>query len=316
MFSILLWIWSYDICVTFVAVAEELHFGRAAQRLHIAQPPLSQQIKALENELGAQLFSRTKRRVELTAAGELLLEEARLTLEQAARTEKVVKEAEAGIRGRIDVAFVTSASYSVLPDVIRSFRTNHPQIDLSLHEMIPARQLEALERKEIDVGLLRPPVSESCFEIAPILAEPLVAALPANHRLVNRQSISLKSLAEEAFVLFPRKHGPGLYDLIVRACHDAGFTPKMAYEANEMQAILAYVAGGLGVTLVPGSVTGFHLHDIAYRPLKGSRTCIELALIWNPANASKVLETFRSLCSNTGAAFGKDLHGKLGRKSV
>lgn len=295
----------------FVAVAEELHFGRAAQRLHIAQPPLSQQIKALEDELGVELLLRNRRRVELTEPGKAFLEEARLTLAQAAKAERVAREARQGIRGRIEVAFVTSASYSILPGVIRAFRSAYPGVDLGLNEMIPARQLQALETGDINAGLLRPPVPNTCLSLQTILAEPLVAALPAGHRLSGERTIDLAMLAEEAFVLFPRSHGPGIYDVIMKTCHAAGFTPHVEYAPNEMQAILAYVAGGLGLSLVPGSLAGIHPAAIRYRPLAGDGTCLELALVWNGRSPSPVLDNFRAVCAAEGARYEQDLRSRL-----
>jgi DNA-binding transcriptional LysR family regulator len=287
----------------FIAVAEELHFGRAAERLYISQPPLSQQIKALENELGVQLLARTRRKVELTHAGRMFLDEARLTLQQAERAQRVALEAAQGIRGRLRVGFVTSASYSILPVVIRRFRRAHPYVTLELMEMIPSRQIAALESREIDVGILRPPVEETCMELETVLEEPLVAALPVNHRKSGQKALDLKSLSDESFVLFPRHHGPGIYDVIMQACHRAGFTPQVSYAPNEMQTILAYVAGGLGISLVPQSLTGFHPGLIAYCPLRGNRLRVELSLLTRPDDDSVPLRNFRMLCSESGTEY-------------
>ncbi len=287
----------------FLAVAEELHFGRAAKRLHISQPPLSQQIKALEEELGVPLFARTQRKVELTQAGHLFLEEARLTLQQAERAQRVALEAHQGIRGRLRVGFVTSASYSILPVVIRRFRNDHPHITLELIEMIPSRQIAALESRDIDVGILRPPVKGTCMELQTILEEPLVAALPADHPKAGKKTLDLKLLSEESFVLFPRHHGPGIYDVIMAACNRAGFTPQVAYAPNEMQTILAYVAGGLGLSLVPQSLAGFHPELIAYLPLKGDRPRVKLSLLTRPDDGSVPLQNFRTLCSELGSEY-------------
>ncbi len=287
----------------FIAVAEELHFGRAAQRLHIAQPPLSQQIKKLEEELGVQLLARTKRVVELTPAGKLFLDEARLTLQQAERARRIAVEAEQGMRGRLRIGFVTSACYSILPILVRRFRRLHPLIDLELVEMTPSRQIEALEENAIDTGILRPPVGSDCLAVKTLLDEPMVVALPSDHRKADQKAVALKSLLEDAFVLFPRHHGPGIFDVIMKACHQAGFTPNVSYAPNEMQTILAYVAAGLGVSLVPQSLSGFHPNSIAYRPLRGDRVRLELALVQKRDDENPLLKNFRALASEVGMEY-------------
>jgi len=287
----------------FVAVAEELHFGRAAERLHIAQPPLSQQIKTLENELQVLLLARTKRKVELTPAGKLFLEEARLILSQAERAKRIAKEAQRGIRGRLSIGFVTSASYSILPVLIRRFRHDFPFIDLNLIEMIPSRQIEALERGDLDAGILRSPVGTSEMNAKTIVTEPLVAALPVDHRKAKQQSVSLKSLADDAFVFFPRHHGPGIYDVVIKACHDAGFSPHVSYAPNEMQTILAYVAAGLGVSLVPYSLSVFHRNSIVYLPVHGIRLCTELVLLKRRSEGNAQLDEFCRLSAEVGMEY-------------
>mgnify|MGYP001823345629 CR=1 FL=1 len=284
----------------FIAVAEELHFGRAAVRLHMAQPPLSQQIQKLEDELGVRLLERTKRKVELTASGKLFLEEARLTLQQADRAKRIAIETERGIRGRLRIGFVTSASYSILPITIRRFRLEHPFIDLELIEMIPSRQIEALGDGTIDAGLMRPPVADQHLHLETVLEEPLVVAMPNDHRKAMQKSVDLKTLAEESFVLFPRRHGPGIHDVILVACREAGFSPHVSYEPNEMQTILAYVAAGLGMSLVPQSISGFHSDSIAYVPLRGSHVRIELALATRAGEPCESLKSFCRICSEVG----------------
>lgn len=280
----------------FVAVAEELHFGRAARRLHVSQPPLSQQIKALEEELGVALLLRTRRHVEMTDAGRAFLAEARATLEQAARAQRAARDFGRGARGQLTIGFVTSASYSILPAAIRQFRRQWPGIDVSMREMIPSAQLDALARREIDVGLLRPPVNEAHVAVESILEEPLVAALPKASPLADKRGLALRDLAEQPFVLFPRRHGPGLHDVIMDACQEAGFAPRVAHEPNEMQAVLACVASGLGVSLVPASLSGFHRGDVAYRRLRGMRGCIGLAVATVAGRESAVASHFIDAC--------------------
>lgn len=287
----------------FIAVAEELHFGRAAERLHMAQPPLSQQIKKLEEELDVELFNRTRRKVELTPAGKLFLDEARLTVQQAERAQRIAVEAKEGIRGRLRVGFVTSACYSILPILIRRFRQEHPWVDLEMLEMTPQQQIEAMEQGTIDAGLLRPPVGPGCLLTTTLFEEPILVALPSDHRMANENAISLKSLAEESFVMFPRHHGPGIYDVIMKACHEAGFTPHVSYSPNQMQTLLAYVAGGLGIALVPQSLFVFHPGQIVYRPLKGKPVRVELAMISRRSEENPQLKAFQELSAQVGMEY-------------
>ena len=195
----------------FVTVAEELHFGRAAQRLQIAQPPLSQQIRQLEEELGVQLFHRTKRSVQLTEAGQLFLEEACQILTRAEQAIQIVQRADRGETGRLTLGFVGSATYSVLPVVLKVFRKRFPEVLLSLHEMTTTQQVQALHEDRIHLGFVRPPIHEQELMIESILKEPFVAVLPKFHRLANETQISLRSLANDPFILFPRYLGSGFY---------------------------------------------------------------------------------------------------------
>ena len=288
----------------FIAVAEELHFGHAAERLNMAQPPLSQQIKKLEEELGVLLLKRTKRKVELTPAGKLFLDEARLTLQQAERAQRIAVEAEQGLRGRLRIGFVTSACYSILPILIRRFRQENPLIDLEMIEMNPSQQIEAMEAGTIDAGLLRPPVGPSCMLVKTLFEEPIVVALPSDHRKAAEPSIDLTELAEDAFVLFPRHHGPGIYDVVMKTCHEAGFTPNVSYAPNEMQTLLTYVASGLGVALVPQSLFVFHPGEIVYRPLRGAGVGVELAMIRRRDEDHQPLNAFSKLSAEIGIEYG------------
>lgn len=287
----------------FVCVAEELHFSRAAERLNISQPPLSQQIRGLEQELGVELFNRTKRKVELTPAGRLFLDEARLTLQQAERARRVAIDAKEGVRGRLRAGFVTSACYSILPVLIRRFRREHPLVDLEMQELTPQQQIEALEQKTLDAGLLRPPVGSGDLLTETLFEEPLLAALPSGHRRAGGKAVALGELAEEPFIMFPRHHGPGIYDVILNACRDAGFSPHVSYAPNQMQTLLAYVAGGLGVALVPQSLSVFHPGQIVYRPLKSKEVKVALSIICRREDQHPLLEAFRAISAEVGREY-------------
>jgi DNA-binding transcriptional LysR family regulator len=276
----------------FVAVAEELHFGRAAARVGIAQPPLSQQIQRLERELGVLLFTRTNRRVALTPAGRIFLDEARNTLAQAERAVDLVQRAGRGEAGKLAVGFVGSACYGLLPRVLRAFRAGYPGVELALHELSSARQAVALREGRIDVGFVRPTLNEPALRFETILREPLMAVLPEAHPLARLERVPLESLAGEGFVIFPRQLGPGLFARIVAACGRAGFAPEIVQEAVEQTTIVSLVAVGMGVSLLPASIEYLRWPGVACRPLTEGTPDIEMALAWRGGDTSPVLGCF------------------------
>jgi DNA-binding transcriptional LysR family regulator len=264
----------------FLAVAEELHFGRAAERLQMAQAPLSQQIARLERELGVRLFQRTTRRVQLTDAGRTLLAEARLTLAQAERAALLTRRAGNGEIGHLAIAFVGSATFGLLPEVLRRFRLQCPGVELNLREMTSRPQVEALRKGQIDAGFLRPPVSAAGLRLETIVREPFVLVVPEDHQLAARRSVAVSELAHEAFVLFPRNNGGSLYDQTLAACTQAGFVPTTQQEAMEIPTILGLVAAGIGVSLVPASAQNLHRAGIVYKRLRDTTARAEMAVAW------------------------------------
>ena len=262
----------------FLAVAEELHFRRAAQRLHLAQPALSQQIKDLELELGTPLFHRSSRRVELTDAGRILLRDTRTILNQIATTVELVRATRNEEAGKIRIGFATSAGYTILPTILREFNAARPKVELQCFEMTATAQVEALRKGEIDIGLLRLPVDEKGILIHPLLSETMVMILPATHRLAGAASISLQDFASDRFLLFPRAKAPGAYDQIINTCRKAGFLPQILQESPDPQAILGMVAAGLGVSIGPVSLTKMQRADIVYKHLHPRFGKFELGL--------------------------------------
>jgi DNA-binding transcriptional LysR family regulator len=275
-----------------VTLAEELHFGRAAERLHIAQPPLSQQIQQLETELGFQLFHRTKRTVQLTEAGQIFLGEVQQILRQLEQAVQAGRQASRGLRGQVVIGFVSSAAYNVLPTILRTFRTCIPDVNLELHELTTDQQLQWLRDGRIDVGFLRPPVEEDtfCWEI--IFHESLVVALPEVHPLANQSSVSLSSLKNELFILFPRPLAPGLYDSIISFCQQANFSPTVAQEAIQMQTIVSLVAAEMGVAIVPESLQHLQRTGVVYKPMQELTPKVTLAMIWRRENTSATVQRF------------------------
>jgi DNA-binding transcriptional LysR family regulator len=276
----------------FVAVAEELHFGRAAARLHLAQPPLSRQIRQLEGELGVPLFERDKRHVRLTDAGAVFLAEARAMLAGAEQAAQAARRAARGEVGRLTVGFIGAASYSVLPGIVQAFRARYPDAELVLQELTTAEQLAALRAGTIRVGLVRPPVADAALAAETVLREPLVVALPAGHALATEPRVAVAALAGEPWVLFPRRLAADLYEQILALCARAGFRPRLAQEAVQMQTVVRLVGAGVGVSLVPRSVETLHSAGVAYRPLADAMAEVEMAVAWRRDDGSALLRQF------------------------
>ncbi len=260
----------------FAAVAEELHFGRAAEKLGIAQPPLSQQIKSMEELIGYPLFER-KPRVRLTPVGEALLEVARRTLGQVEEGLEMVRRAGRGEVGKVTVGFAASTLTTVLPEILRNFREQYPGVELRLRELSSAAQAAALADGSIDVGFLREAVTHGTDLICErILREEFMTVLPPGHPLAERREVPLTELAGEPFVHFPRAVAPTLFDQIAAACRRAGFRPRVVQEAQEWLTILGLVEAGLGVSLVPASFRRLRWGDVQYRPLGTPREFTEV----------------------------------------
>jgi DNA-binding transcriptional LysR family regulator len=275
-----------------VTVAEELHFGRAAVRLQMAQPPLSQQIRRLERELGVELFRRNRRHVELTPAGNALLPEARRTLAASERALAVVAAVAAGASGRLALGFVGSLAHGVLPLLVRELRQRTPEIEIALREANTSQQIDLLRLGLLDAGLVRPPIQAEGIEIEVVGHEPLRAVLPEDHPLAGAPSIRLEALRDEPFVLFPRAIGPGLYDQIVGLCRAAGFSPNVVYESSATATMVAMVEAGVGVCVLPASHTG--TGSARFVPLAGGTFETEIALAWAGGSESPVVAAVRA----------------------
>ncbi len=277
----------------FLAVAEELHFTRAAARLQVAQPHLSQEIRRLERELGVELFARSKRRVALTAGGQAFLRHVRLIFAATADAVRAAQRASRGETGRLGIGFVSAAAYGVLPDAIRRFRLGRPELELVLTELNSDQQFEALRSGRVDVGLLHPPrEAEPGLDIETIFLEPLVVALSERHDLATSRRIRLGLLAEEPWILWPREISSLLYDETMRACAAAGFAPRIVQEATKMSTVVSLVASGLGIALVPGSAARLRFPGTVYRPLEQSGPAVPLALAWRRGDTAPALMPF------------------------
>jgi DNA-binding transcriptional LysR family regulator len=283
----------------FVAVAEELHFGRASLRLHMTQPPLSQAIAALEDQLGAALFLRNRRTVELTPAGSALLPEARRLLAEAGALPELVRRAAGGESGRLAVAFVTSADYSVLPPFLRRYTERYPGVHLALQEATSDVQVEELLRGRADAGFLIPPLPPKArdeLDYMKVLDEPLILCAPAGLVLpVNRAAVRLQDLPRLPLITFPRAIAPALHDAILACFRAAGLAPAIGQQAIQMQTIVGLVSAGMGLALVPQSVSNLMRPGVEYRALADPTPLVETGVAWRRDNPSPVLRGFLAL---------------------
>jgi DNA-binding transcriptional LysR family regulator len=287
----------------FAAIAEERHFGRAAERLGIAQPPLSKQLQDLEGELGFPLVDRSRRPIELTTAGQTLLEHTRSLLDAVELAVRETRRAGAGHSGRVSIGYPSSLAYSGLTQLLRAFRERSPDVAIEVRELPPGDQIEALKRGDLDVGFVRAPLHEPQLTSENIRTEKLVLALPADHRLAIRERIALSAVAREPFVFFPRARGPGFFDLLISFCRDSGFTPHIVQEAPQID-VLALVAAGFGVSILPESVREQRRADIVLRPLIGSPTT-ELRLVWRSGDPSPAVARFVETVRRVGVKRGR-----------
>lgn len=276
----------------FVAVAEELHFRRAAARLHISQPPLSQQIRRLEEELGCRLLERTRRRVELTAAGQAFLRDARAMLSELDVAVATARRIDTGQSGLLRVSFVGSALLSIVPGAVQRFRAARPNVEIVLRERSTAEQLRALAAGVVDVGLVRPPIdADDRLHAELVMRERTIAAIPVDHELATLRRIPLRRLAAEPLVLFPREQAPGFHDLLTGRLAATGTSPHVVQHAPEMLTIIGLVAAGIGVSPVPASVARLALDGVTYRSLSGAPDT-ELLALTRAGDASPLARAF------------------------
>lgn len=274
----------------FVAVAEELHFGRAAERMHIAQSPLSQQIRLLERDLGVKLFDRTTRSVRLTAAGQALLGPARHLLAEASAVRRTVQAAHLGEVGRVTVGFAGASSYSALPVLTRAVGSELPGIELVLEgQTYTGEALGRIMDGSLDIGFVALPVRRGILARV-VRLERLLLALPDSHPLAQRDEVEIAELAHESLVTFPVQRGSAVREAMVQACHEAGFAPRIVQEAPDSYNLLALVGAGMGVAVVVQSAQNIHLEHVVFRPLAGDVPVLPIALAWRSGNRSAALQ--------------------------
>ncbi len=274
----------------FLAVAETLNFSRAATQLNMAQPPLSQQIQALEKELGVKLFDRKQRPLQLTPAGQAFLPEVYAVMTQVDRASRIAQQASRGEVGQLAIGFNSAAMQTVLPSILKTFRAKFPLVQLKLCELDSQLQLEQLATGQIDCGFLHAQQRET-FYYHVLCQEPLMVALPADHPLINQSTLNLNALLDETFILPPPKMGQSFYHQVLKLCERHGFTPKVIQEARFLQTVLGLVVGGLGIALVPASIRNLQRTGVVYRELQPTFE-IETLLAWQQATPAPVLSHF------------------------
>ncbi|MER9628006.1 LysR family transcriptional regulator [Mesorhizobium sp. M0296] len=290
---------NHKLMQSFMAVAEELHFGRAAARLHISQPPLTKQIQQLEQAMGVRLLERTKRKVELTAAGRVFLDEVRAVLQQTEQAVELARKADRGETGHLAVGFIDAAIYSVVPSVVQRFTKRYPEVELSLTDLRIPNQVRAVAERQLDIGFVHPPVIHNALKVESILVEPLIVALPETHRLASEAEVALADLASEALIQFPRSINPSLYDEIVGLCRSSGFSPRIVREATPKQTIIGLVSVGLGVSLLPACLQNLRRSGVVYRPIQGRTLSIDTSIIYRHEQPSPVLKAFLDIVRET-----------------
>jgi DNA-binding transcriptional LysR family regulator len=288
----------------FAVVAEELNFGRAAERLHMSQPPLSVAIRNLEAEVGTLLIDRSRHHVRLTPAGRVFLKDAQRLLLQAHTATERARRAAQGAEGSLSLSFVPSAAIDLLPDIFKRFQRDYPTVHLQVTTDTTTRQIEAMRRAEVDLALVVRPLQDvTDLVLVDLQAQGFVIAVPRSHALASQQKVRIKALAAEPFIAFPAAEGAGFVAALQSACQAAGFTPKVVQEASQMQAVLTLVAGGLGIALVPASMRMMAMKNVAFLDIAGTRTppTYQLAFAYSRSNDNPVIHSFLSVAAKVVA---------------
>ena len=274
----------------FLAVAEELHFGRAAEKLHVAQSPLSQTVRALERELGTDLFTRTTRSVQLTDAGTALLDPVRMIKAQIGVIHTIARAAKTGEIGSVRIGFGGASGYQALSRLARSIADTHPGVELVLHpQLYSGEVVEALAEGTLDMGIVGLPAPPHLKTVT-VSEETLILAVPSGHRLAAAREVAPGELAHERFVFYPAEHGSVVRDSALAMCADANFAPAIAYEAPDPYSLLAMVGAGVGIAVVVASTQQLTMSGVQYLPLAGPARVLRIAMAWDPTNPSPALD--------------------------
>lgn len=289
----------------FLAVAEERHFGKAAKRLGMSQPPLSQQIQVLEHSLGVKLFERSRQGVRLTKEGAEIMGPVQRFMEHAQRLQVEVLDARQGRDTSVTIGAVNAALFDIMPRLARTAKQRYPHLSLSLSEMDSASALAAVQNGEIDIALARFDQPVSALEIRPIVKDQLVVVLPIDHPLTKRDRIALTELADENLVLSPRRLSPSFFDQVVSACRDVGFSPRVVYEVRSVVSQIAFVGCGSAIGMVPSRSMRFGGGDVVFRPLAETIEVVTIAAAWDPTRRKDVVPAIVDIAIDIGAEMAK-----------
>lgn len=276
----------------FVTVAEELHFGQAADRLQITQPALSKQIAKLEKEIGVLLLIRTKRTVQMTSAGRVFFDRAKKLLSQTEEAIQLTRRTACGEAGHLTIGFTETATHTVLPRLVQAFRSNYPNVELTMLGLSTEAQVAALNEGKIDLAFLHPPIDERGLSLHSILQVNFVAVFPQQHPLLQYEKVSPEAFANESFIIHPRQEGPILHDGFVQICHAAGFQPKIVKESISLQTRICLVAAGMGITFVPENLQFLVGSEVVCRPLTNCPIHLKFAAAWRQNSANPTLWAF------------------------
>ncbi len=283
----------------FLAVAEERSFGRAAARLGMSQPPLSQQIQILERVLGVSLFERSHTGATLTREGEAILPAVQQLAGHAQRLEALARQARAGSAGSVTIGTITFAMFELLPRFVREARKLHQGLTISLVEMDTADALRAVENGDIDLAFIRAHYEGGQIRVEPLTHDQMVVALPAEHPLAQQQRVKLADLAQEPMVMFPRRISPAYYDSIISACYTNGFSPRLMHEVSSVHSQVGFVACGIGVALVPGGIARRGAAGVVFRPLAEPFDVLTIAVAWNVERKSPIISSLIQLAKRS-----------------
>lgn len=289
----------------FIAVAEEHSFLKAAERLHISQPPLSTQIKDLESELGVTLLSRSPRGITLTEPGKVFYAEARAILARVEHAKVAAQRAARGEQGRLRIGFISVVDYSFLPPALKEFRTRFPQVEVQLHELTSDAQAKELLHDTLDVGIALAPVDDEALAFSSLCAEPLMLALAADHPLAQTSGAGLERFSSEPFVMVPRAAAPGYYDTFTSYCREHGFSPRITQTARQMQTVISLVANNFGVAIVPAALRNLQRTGVVYLPLVGKGATIEIGMVARKSDTNPAIDSFRQVLTETIGHLGR-----------
>lgn len=298
---------------SFLAVAEELHFRRASERVHITQSGLSQQLRQLESELDVQLLHRTKRRVSLTRAGEVFYREAQKLLNSLDDAVRLARQTASGLRGRLIIGATAPALYIILPEILDEFYKLFPGVEIAVRQMTTSELETALLASEIDVGIAHPPLNERSLTCTTVAREPFVAVISSRNALAQKPALTIDDLVDEPLILFPRQISPQLYDGIIKLCHDAGFSPRDIIEVSPAQSIIALAGCGLGVGFIASKLQQHDRPLVVYRELRGPRPYLSLAVARRSQETLPIVESFTSIAKDY--SLSPAVEGKMSKET-